>query len=56
MKKHVIHKSTTIYNNLQYDIKTKSYKIFSKQLKILIQSDNMWNVGEVKINQKNTKR
>ena len=46
MSNHIIYKITKIYNSLPADLKNKTIKPFTKQLKILIQSTCVQDVGD----------
>ena len=46
MSNHIIYKISKIYNSLPLALKNKPAKPFSKQLKILLQSTCMWDVGD----------
>ena len=46
MSNHIIYKISKIYNSLPLDLKNKPSKPFSKQLKVLLQSTCMWDVGD----------
>ena len=46
MSNHIIYKISKIYNSLPADLKNKPIKSFTKQLKILLQSACVWDVGD----------
>ena len=45
MESHIIYKGAKLLNNLTLEMRLKN-KALSKQLKILLKSDSVWDVGE----------